>query len=27
MNTPLSSGAYMVRTFINGKFTVNKIIL
>lgn len=26
MNTPLVSGAYMVRTKINGKFTVNKII-
>ena len=27
MNTPLSAGAYMVRTSIDGKFTVSKIIL
>jgi len=27
LNTNLSSGVYMVRTSINGKFTINKIIL
>ena len=27
MHSTLPSGAYMVRTSINGKFTVNKIIL
>ena len=27
MNTLLSSGAYMIRTSIDGKFTINKIIL